>query len=335
MNVRRCFLWGLSAGLTVVLILLLIRVSKLDFRVTLLQLRGVSGFSFFTLVLLTAGHIYLSSLKWRCVDARLRSVADAAPSRYMSFALTSLGVALGQLLPVQLSMSLARTLGTYFYGKALRRGTGGTLFEQAFDVMIVGFVTIASGLTLFYRGGAVLWLISATIMASIAMLAVGPAVGLIRRQVAALNARPGSPSNRLLRSIAGLQGSRLLDKNLGQQLMALSALRFIIQVLMAGQAAQAIGVHIPLWHFAAAMPFVIIACVLVVTPAGLGVNELSYAATLHLFGTPLHTGAQWALANRFLVASSCLAVAVCASAVLGISRVLAAPGGTDILQGGS
>ena len=46
---------------------------------------------------------------------------------------------------------------------------------------------------------------------------------------------------------------------------------------MAGETAQAIGVHIPLWHLAAAMPFVIIACVIVVTPGGLGVNELSYA----------------------------------------------------------
>ena len=69
---------------------------------------------------------------------------------------------------------------------------------------------------------------------------------------------------------------------------------------MAAQAAQAIGVHIPLWHLAAAMPFVIIACVIVVTPGGLGVNELSYATTLHLFGTPLNVGAQWALANRVL-----------------------------------
>ena len=100
--------------------------------------------------------------------------------------------------------------------------------------------------------------------------------------------------------------------------------RFAIQVLMAGQTAEAIGVHIPLWHLAAAMPFVIIACVIVVTPGGLGVNELSYATTLHLFGTPLNVGAQWALANRFLVASSCFVVAACAVAVLGLTRIMAA-----------
>ena len=72
------------------------------------------------------------------------------------------------------------------------------------------------------------------------------------------------------------------------------------------------------------MPFVIIACVIVVTPGGLGVNELSYATTLHLFGTPLNAGAQWALANRVLVASSCFVVAACAIALLGLTRIMAA-----------
>ena len=94
--------------------------------------------------------------------------------------------------------------------------------------------------------------------------------------------------NRILRSLAGLQQSGVLNASLARQLMLLSAGRFTIQVLMAGQAAEAIGVNIPLWHLAAAMPFVIIACVIVVTPGGLGVNELSYATTLHMFGTPLN-----------------------------------------------
>ena len=332
MKMRRPFLWALSAALTVIFILLLLKVSQLDVRLTMRQLRAVSGVSYAILVLLTAAHIYLSSLKWRCVDARLRGAGDSAPSKSMSFVLTSLGVALGQLLPVQLGMSLARTLGTYFYGKALKRGTGGTLFEQAFDVMIVGFLTIASGVTFFCKGGGMLWTAMAIVMTAIALLAVGPVVRLIRARIEVLSARAASPDHRLLRGIAGLHRSGLLDAALVRQLMALSAARFTIQVLMAGQAARAIGVHIPLWQLAAAMPFVIIACVLVVTPAGLGVNELTYATTLHMFGTPLHTGAQWALANRFLVASACLIVAACAAALLGLTRMMAAPEPADLVR---
>jgi hypothetical protein len=131
---------------TVLLIVLLIKISKLDLRVTVQQLRSVSWLSFAKLVLLTAVYVFLSTQKWRCVDAALRRPTDSAPSRTMSFALTSIGVALGQVLPVQFSMSAARTLGTYLHGRACR-GTGGTLFEQSFDVLIVGFLAIASGAT--------------------------------------------------------------------------------------------------------------------------------------------------------------------------------------------
>ena len=324
MSVRRSFLWTASAALTVFLVVFFFKISKLDWGVTVQQLRSVSRTSFAALIALTGLHVYLSSLKWRCVDARLRHGDESAPSRTMSFALTSIGVALGQVLPVQLSMSVARTLGTYFHGRALQRGTGGTLFEQTFDVLVVVVLVAASGITLLFKGGGLVWVVCATATAAVAMLAVGPMIGLIRRW---------EPTQHfILRKVAAMRESGLLHAGLGRQLMALSLARFAIQVLMAGVAAEAVGVHIPLWHFAAAMPFVIIACVLVVTPAGLGVNELSYATTLQLFGTPFHAGAQWAVANRFLVATSCLVVAAGAIALLGLARLTAAAAPAERLQ---
>jgi uncharacterized membrane protein YbhN (UPF0104 family) len=332
MNLRRSSMWLGSAALAVLLVYVLIKVSKLDFRVTLQQLERVSWVAFTKLALLTAVHAYLSSLKWRCVDAGLRRPSDSAPSRMMSYALTSTGVALGQVLPVQVSMSAARTLGTYFHGKAFKRGTGGTLFEQSFDVLIVGFLVIASLATRIVGGGGRVWLVCALAMTALAWSTIGPSVRLIRRRVDALAARSVTHPNRVLRTLVGLQQSGVLNASLARQLMLLSAGRFTIQVLMAGQAAEAIGVNIPLWHLAAAMPFVILACVIVVTPGGLGVNELSYATTLHMFGTPLNVGAQWALANRFLVASSCLVVAACAITVLGLTKMMTAGDTVKIMQ---
>ena len=79
MSVRRSWVWAASAALTVFLIVLLIKISKLDLHVTLQQLRSVSWISFTKLVLLTAVHVYLSSLKWRRVDASLRRSSDSAP----------------------------------------------------------------------------------------------------------------------------------------------------------------------------------------------------------------------------------------------------------------
>jgi uncharacterized membrane protein YbhN (UPF0104 family) len=323
MTLRRLSLGLASAALTILLIVLLVKVGKIDLRVTFQQLRSVTLVSLAQLVLLTGLHVYLSSQKWRCVDAALRRPSDAVPSRTMSFALTSIGVALGQVLPVQLSMSVARTVGTYFQGGALRRGTGGTLFEQSFDVLIVVFLAAASGITRVSRGGGTMWTTWAIGVIAFALLAIGPAVRLIRAQAMSLTSRSGGTRNRILRSIADFHQSGLLNEGLARKLMALSAARFVVQALMAAQAAKMIGVQIPLWHLAAAMPFVIIACVIVVTPAGLGVNELSYATALHMFGTPLAIGAQWALANRFLVASSCFVVAVCATALLGLEKIVA------------
>ena len=331
MTLRRLLLGVASAALSIFLIVLLMKVGKIDFRATLQQLRSVSWISFSSIAALTGLHVYLSSLKWRYVDATLRRPSDAVLSRTTSFALTAIGVALGQVLPVQLSTSAVRTLGTYFQGGALKRGTGGTLFEQSFDVFIVGFLAIASGLTRFMRGGGMMWASCAFAMIAIGLFAIGPAVTIIRGQVASLTAGSVAPRSRILRSFANLHTSGLLSPGLARRLMALSAARFVIQVLMAAQAAQAIGAQIPVWHLAAAMPFVIIACVIVITPGGLGVNELTYATALHLFGTPLAVGAQWALANRFLVGSSCFVVAACAIAVLGFEKLLA-PGAPMVPQ---
>ena len=309
MTMRRVFLFLASFVLGVFLIALLIRVGKINLRLTLLQLQSVSRFAFVKLVLLNGLLVYLSTKKWRSLDAAWRHSSDSVPSWITSFAVTSAGMALGLVLPVQIGMAAARTLGTYVHGRPLKRGTAGTLYEQSFDLLVVVFLAVASGATWFYRGGALMWIVSATAMTALALLAVGPSVGLIQRLAKSYNARTAAPRNRILRSLWELQHSRLLNAGLARRLVVLSTVRFGVVVLMAGQTAEAIHANIPLWHMAAAMPFVVIATVLAVTPGGIGVNELTFATALKLFGTPLSVAADWSLANRILVTASCFAVA--------------------------
>ena len=326
MTERRWLFLIASSALAIILIFLLFRVGRIDVWAMLRQLQSVNRIAFAKLTLLTALHIYLSNQKWRSVDAALRHSSDSAPSRPASFALTSVGVTLGLFLPVQLTTASARTLGTFVHGKALRRGTAGTLFEQSFDVLIAVFLAVASAITRIFRGAATVWLASAAAMTALALLSVGPMIRLVQRLAASYAARAATLhgwSGSVLRKLAELQHSGILSAGLARRLAMLSAIRFVIQVLMAGQAAEAIGVHIPLWHLGAAIPFVLIACVIVVTPGGIGVNELSYATVLNMFGTPLTVGAQWALANRFLVAASCLVVTACAAAILFMRKITA------------
>jgi hypothetical protein len=334
MTLRRSLLVIGSAALTVLLIALLIRLGKIDLRVTFHQLRSVSWISFTKLIFLTGLLSYLSTKKWRTIDAAWRRPSDTTPSTLTSFTLTSAGLALGTFLPAQLAMSTARTLGTHVHGRALKRGAAGTLYEQGFDLLTVGFLAIASGITRLYRGGAMMWTLSAAMATTLAILAVGPSVRLLRRGADSRTERIAAPRTRVeaaLRRLFEMRHSSVIDAGLARRLVILSALRFGVVVLMSVQTAELINVHIPVWQMAAAIPFVVMASVIALTPGGLGVNELTSVTALRIFGTPLTVGAQWAVANRVLIAVSYFLVAGCAALLLAAQRIID-PGAADRLQ---
>jgi len=333
MNLRRVLLFLGSVALAAALIALLIRLGKVDVRQTLHQLERVSAISFVRLVLLNALLVYLSTEKWRTVDAALRSPADSVPSRIASFFVSSAGMALGLILPVQLGMTAARTIGTHTHGRALRRGTGGTLVEQGFDLLVVLFFTAASMATWLSRGNGMTWVVSSAIAIGAALLFVEPAIrmmnwlacyastNLSHQSAAGSRSQIRNRVSRVLRDLSDLRHSRLIDARLVRRLLILSAARFCVIVLMAYQTSEAITAHIQLWRMAAATPFATMANLIGITPGGIGVNELTSASVLHLFGIPLVVASQWALANRLLVTGSCYTVAACAFAMLGVERI--------------
>lgn len=322
MRVSRAFWLAASFAVSILLIVIFVAVTKIDLRETYRQFLAVSWIAFAKLVILTGFHVYLSNQKWRTIDAAVRSSADSVPSTTLTYALTSCGVALGQLLPVQLAMAGVRTFGTYFHGRALKRGTISTLYEQSFDVLVVSFLVVASGATKLLRGGGAIWLTLAVFVLALAFPTLNLLVRLTKRLSARLGDVSAATTNRLggiAKKISQLEHSGLLQVRLAHHLLFLSILRFAIQVLMAKQTADAIGAQIELWQLAAAIPFVVIACVIVLTPGGLGVNEITYATSLHLFRTPVAVGAQWALTNRLLVTSACFVVAILAIGALMVS----------------
>jgi lysylphosphatidylglycerol synthase-like protein len=330
-TLRRALLAVASLTLAILLIALMIKIGKINLWLTLQQLQSVSLISFAKLVLLNVLLVYFSNEKWRSIDAAWRRFSDSVPSMTTSFTLTSAGLALGMLLPVQLAMATARTLGTYFHGRPLKRGTAGTLLEQGFDLLTAAFLAVASWATWFYKGSAMMWTISAIAATALALLAVGQCIRLIRWVAASYNTKTEAPSNRILRSFWELQHSGVLNAPLARRLVMLSVGRFCVVVLMSIQTAQAIGLHIRLWQMAAAIPVVVFASVIAVTPGGLGVNELAAVTALKLFGTPLAVAAQWALANRVLLAISYFFVAMCAAMMMVAERVVP-PSTPDAMQ---
>lgn len=324
MKVRRTLLAMASVALAGVLIVLIIRIGNIDLHSTWQEIKGANPTALVGLVLLNVLLIYLSTEKWRSVDAALRHTSDPVPSRIAAFGFTSAGMALGQVLPIQLGMTAARTFGTHFYGSPLKRGTAGTLLEQSFDLLNVLLLAVASAATWFLGGGGVMWLLSAAGIIALALLAVAPLIRLARWLALQLAKALGQwhrfSSN--LQGFFDLLQSGVLNESLTRRLVFLSAARFVVVVLMAGETAAAVGAAIPLWKIAAAVPFVYLATVIAATPGGIGVNEMTLAGVLKIFGTPFSIAAPWTLANRVLGVASCFVVAAVAAILMGIKRLL-------------
>jgi uncharacterized membrane protein YbhN (UPF0104 family) len=256
---------------------------------------------------LYAINIYLSSCKWQLVDKVIRRSTERSQSGFYSFALSSIGVAVGQILPVQVAVSLTRTLGTCMDGGGIRRGTFSTLIEQGSDVVVACFLAAASGITLFLGGGAEVWLVCGCAMIALAVVAIPAVLSCVRTFGTHLSNSQLTPAT-WKGPISELASSGLLHPRFAQKMFGLSVLRFIILVLMAGETTKAIHSAVPLWHLAAAIPIVVIASAVGIIPGGLGIVEVSYSGMLKLLGTPLSIGTQWALFNRLLTCVSAFAI---------------------------
>lgn len=323
-----------SVALGAALIWILIRLGKVNVAATLRQTESVRPYDFLVLAGLNALLVGLSTVKWRSVDAALRRDSDAVPSRIAAYSMSSLGMALGLLLPVQLGMTAARTVGTHVYGRTLKRGTGGTLFEQSFDLLTVLLLASASAITWLCRGGALLWAICAIAIIGASLVATRPLLWLFRRILdfaariiagkfgGRLSRYPEHFLTRSYRGLAEIRHSGLVWAGLARRLLMLSMARFGVIVLMARQTASMTGAHITLWQMGAATPFTAISNLVAVTPGALGLNELTSVAALHAFGVPLSVVSRWALANRILGTASCFLIAAFALGVLGAERTL-------------
>jgi uncharacterized membrane protein YbhN (UPF0104 family) len=298
---------SLVAGLA--LLGLLVFFSGMHLKEVLSRLIGIDKLACLRLALLTAVNTFLSSQKWRVADRAIRHTSDGSPSQFESFALSSIGTALGQVLPVQVSMSIARTIGTHKHGRAFQRGTLGTLFEQSFDLLFICFLMIASAATYLLHGGWIMWLAIAVPSAGLAMISAGAILAILKRLATKVSPE-GASATRWRRFVAELRDSALLEPKLGRTLMLLSGLRFVTLILMAGQTTAAIHANVPLWHLAATMPFAVLATATGITPGGLGITEFTYAGILRAFGTPIAVATQWAVVNRLLVSASSIVVAL-------------------------
>ena len=163
-------------------------------------------------------------------------------------------------------------------------------------------MAILCGLASLYAlwsGGLGSWVAGAGGAIVLCLLLLGPlgtaATAPMRRLVPV-----AASDGRIARFRRTLAASGLFEARLARRLFAISVVRFILLWLMAVASKEAVGLDISNLQLAATLPLVILASILVVTPANIGVNE-GACRRAHGLGVDLETAAQFALVNRALV----------------------------------
>lgn len=312
-RLRTSLLFGLvSFALSLLVIFPLLGLAKVNLGRTLHLLASVSLLWFAALVGLTLVNAFLAAEKWRVANV---IAGPGPPSLWVSFSLTAVGVGLGQVLPVPVATALARAVGARAlgHGTMLRAGAT-TLFEQIFDVIVLGCIALVSFATLVLGGGPILWVALVLIVLFSCWLAAGRGTQSLAVAVKGILRRL-PPRLRSARLGAALDALGCADRRLVRLLLLFSVLRFVTLVALSAVITAAVGLHISLWQLAAALPFAVIAVALAATPAGLGVNEWAMSAALFAFGTTMHTAVQWVVLSRILSTVASAAVGAIGGAI--------------------
>jgi hypothetical protein len=309
-----------SVTLAVFLVALLFAFTDLDVPAVGRLLAAVRPETFVAVAMLMAFNSFLACEKWRLIALRIDHDDSPGMPRLLYFAFTSIGVALGQIMPASLCLVASRSIGAHLYGgRALVRGTGATMFDYFFDVLVAGGIALSSILVLIAGGGAVAWLLCTFAIGLGGFLLYGGGTRVMARATRAWENGDGGWRRELG---LGIAHSPLFAPEIGRLLLAISALRFAVIVLISEITARAVGLDAPIWQLAAALPFGVIANTLALTPGGLGLNEWAVSSALFSLGGSFQLSVQWALTTRVLVAGGAAlgGIAGCLIVVVGTAR---------------
>jgi Lysylphosphatidylglycerol synthase TM region len=307
-----------SVILAALLLALLFRYGQVDLAALGRLLFAAPPLPLAAVLVLLAVNNALSGEKWRLIAASLPQDRTVGVPRLFYFAFTSIGVALGQIMPAQLSLVLSRSLGAHLHGgRALTRGASATLFDYFFDVVVVALLALATTMVLLTGSGGAVWIGVAVAICLAGFLLYSSAARLAARLAGRLGLRG---QGRLWTACAAIARSPLLRPAIGRRLLLLSVARFAVLALIGIASAKAIRLDLPAWQIAAALPFAVIGSALAITPGGLGVNEWAVSSILLALGTPLPAAAQWALVNRVLVAVAAALCGLCGALIAVAAR---------------
>lgn len=248
-----------------------------------------------------AAIIVMAAHRWAAI---LASLSPGAPGLGLrdSTAATTLAVLAGQVLPIQVITPLVRAWFAARRGVPALRAAGSSVFEQAFEVLVLVSMAIMAGLIgAFADSPALAGAAALTIIAAL-VLAIRPVLRLAARGCAGLGGR-----------LAGLgAGLAALGGWSDGLLIWLSGLSFARYGLMAALnvgllsfLAPDVGVTVLVLAF----PLVLLVMSLPIFPGGLGVVELTWSGTLIAAGMAPGAAVEAALSLRVISTAAFFAAA--------------------------
>jgi uncharacterized membrane protein YbhN (UPF0104 family) len=276
-------------------------------------------------LLLTVLNQLAGAQKWRVAAARLADGGASYALRH-AFETTVLGALLGQVVPIQLTTAMVRgIMGEKAQGGA-RIAVGATVYEQAFDLVVLLPAGVAGAFALLLDCSTAL---SAGLMltAAVGSIVVAPSLFDFARAVTAFTGRTcrGRAAHLLGRVSTALSGAARVPTGTSLELGLLSLFRLGCMAARVAVIASALAPTADSASIALGYPTVGIIGALPVTPAGLGVVEWSWSGLLVHAGAPPADAVTAAISMRLI---NLLVLAVILLAVVALRFTVRRPDST-------
>lgn len=253
-------------------------------------------------------HCWITGLKWRYVTRLTTHGADLGLGYYLYSALIGL---LGQLLPMQVAMLAGRSLALRVHGKVpLRRGAGGVVFDQFFDLLIP--ITML-GPTILAATGVVPVGVAGAVALGVVLLMGGLLVGVgghaVLRMLSTI-VRFAPMRWKEAGAFQSLEQSapRLLGRSTLAVLYGLSTLRFANLMLRAWLVAWTLHLDLSWAVVLFANCGVTFSLIFAFAPGALGVVEWGWVGMFHLFGVEPEVATQYALSSRLFAVAALMVI---------------------------
>lgn len=316
MTGRRFVLICLALFLSAVLLVYLWHAADLQ-SVRIGELRA--GIEFWHVALFMAAvtaNLFLSGERWLVIARAAARPAERLLDRSSLFLCTAIGGLLGQVMPVQVSMAVARGLGLRLQQRSgFAKGAIHTIYEYIFDFFFLLGLAVPSYLIL--TGALDAERALSVLSAAILLAAVIGALSLDVMYKVGERVVERTGASRLPPWMADIFETGVPRLRPGQVhlLSLLSLLRFVASVASVLVLASALNFDVQAWQVMISLPLAQLTVLIPITPGGLGVLEWTWTSSLHMMGVSFTKAAVLILAARVLGILALFAITAVAAAI--------------------